>query len=603
MIEIGGGAIADSGGIPAGVGIALLPVRISVGAPGSSALPVRISVVGADILSGVDTVSDNGTVAAVWGMVIEVGGVDVTSSVIGEVVVEAEESAARVADFSIHQPSGTVFLPTAWQGRSVRIYLADMSSGVISSQLLIFSGIVDLPRVQPRDGQISLRCTDNRQGAIASLSRNDVAALLPESRYSPAVFSAGATALQHANDRLSTLAAALDLSPSGSIRVTPWAAKTLADLSFDGDHVIDGSVAVDIADRGSLVNQVSIDFGYRFPRIKAEGYLVSYNFLALKKTSFGYWVRDGNHFLRRAAVESAISKAGGTVVAMSWIPLPTKAQILPGSGGVPAGAWLPNPPVDVLFCLGFEAVVSFDYAQQAEEAHHITVHNPASVAAVGVVADSMSGALDGVYDDPVAVEQNILLYRREVTTIPPKNLAAVYVGLTNSTNGTLTTDSDRSAANAAMETLIAIAATKIHASHRQHIVSASVPANPSVDVDKTIAIEAQGITAQGKVRRIVHHLDPGSGSAITEFELAICSVAGVGVTHPEDTNTAPDGTSDGTTNTLDPPVVTWNGMAGQDQVITIEFPGVVEAERARGAVNIVSEYRAAIPEDLLEIVL
>lgn len=592
MIEIAGAAIADSGGV-SGAG----------GAVGTATLPLRIVVVAPDVLSGSETVTDGGAGAAVWGVVVEVGGVDVSDSVIGEVVVEAEESAARVADFSLFQAPGTVFVPSAWPGRAVRIYLADMSSGAPASLLLIFSGIVDLPQVQPLAGQIRLRCTDNRQAAIAALGRASVGALLAGSYYSPAVFSGGATSLQHANDRLSTLPAALDLSPSGALRVTPWAAKEAADLAFDADQVLDGTVSVDVAERGALVNRVAIDFGYRFPRIKAEGYVVAYDYLALHATSFVYWVRDGNSFLQRAAVEAAISAAGGTIVSITWVALPTTAQVIPGTGGAPAGAWLPNPVTDVLFCLGFSAVVSFDYAQQVDETHSIVVHNPASIGAIGIVSDTMSGALEGVYDDPVAVEQNILLYRQQVTTIPPKNLAPVVVGLTNSVTGTLTADSDRAAANAAMEALIAIAATKIHASHRQHTVSASVPANPVLDVDKTVAIAAQGVAAKGKVRRVRHRLDPTAGTAISDFDLAICAIAGVGVAHPEDANTAPAGTSAGTTNTLEAPEVTWNGLVGQDQVITIEFPGVEEAERARGAVAIASDYRAAIPEDLLEVML
>lgn len=603
MIEIAGGALADSGGIPAGVGVATLPVRIDVGPTGTATLPVRISVVSTEVLSGAETATDGGTVAAVWGILVEVGGVDVTASVIGEVTVEAEESAARVADFSLHQPPGTVFVPASWSGRPVRIYLNDMSAGVPASQMLIFSGVVDLPQVEPRGGQIRLRCTDNRQGAISALEKAAVASLLAGSRYSPAVFAAGATALQHANDRLSTLASALDLAPDGALRVTPWAAKTPADLSFTDDQVLDESVSVDVAERGSLINSIKVDFGYRFPRIKAEGYLVSYNPLALNHTSFAYWVRAGNYLLQRAAVEAAIGAAGGSIIEITWINLPTKAVVIPGAGGVPAGAWLPNPPVDAQYCLGFSAVVSFDYAQKVEETHQITVYNPVSVATVGVVSSSMSGALEGVYEDTVAVEQNILLYREGVTAIPPKNIAPVEIGLTNSVNGTLTADSDRAAANAAMETLIAIASTTIHASHRQHAVKAAVPANPALDIDKTVAIDAQGVTARGKVRRVVHRLDPSSGSAISEFDLAVCSIAGIGISHADDAIAAPAGTSAGTTNALMPPVVTWNGLAGQDQVITIEFPGVEEAERARGAVTIVSEYRAAIPEDLLEVEL
>jgi hypothetical protein len=215
----------------------------------------------------------------------------------------------------------------------------------------------------------------------------------------------------------------------------------------------------------------------------------------------------------------------------------------------------------------------------------------------------MSGALVGEYDDPVAVEQNILLYRGKVTTIPPKNLAPVVVGLTNSVNGTLTIDTDRTAANAAMETLIAIAGTKIFGSHRRHTVSAGVPCAPVVDVDKTIAINAGGVLAKGKTRRVVHRLDAEAGTAITTFEMAICSVAGVGVTHAGDSVVAPVGTSAGTTNTLAAPVVTWDGVLGHDNTITIEFPGVEATERDKATRVIDTAFASAIVEDVFEVTM
>jgi len=331
--------------------------------------------------------------------------------------------------------------------------------------------------------------------------------------------------------------------------------------------------------------------------------MVSFDVLELHDTAFGYWVRDGNYFLQRAAVTAAIEQAGGHVVSVEWLALPTTGQIIPGTGGVPAGAWLPNPPVDVEYCLGFVAVVSFDYAQQTEETHEITVSNAASIDTVGVVRDAISGALEGVYDDTVAIESNILLYRQKITTIPPKNLAPIVVGLTNSVTGTLSTDTDRAAANMAMETLIAAATTRIFESHRQHAVSASVPCQPLLDVDKSVSVDAQGVTAKGKVRRVLHRLNPDSGMAVSEFELAICSVAGVGITHPEDEIIAPDGTTAGTSNTLEAPTVVWNGMNGEDGVITITFPGVEEAERAKGAHTIYSAFAAPLVEDVFEVTL
>lgn len=569
------------------------------GPTGIAELPIRVSVVSPAISSGAETVTDAGEQAAVWGVRVEVAGEDVSDSVIGEVVVEAEENAARVADFSLHQPSGTVVTPAAWCGRAVRIWLADMSTGVPTESMLLFSGVVDVPTVTPRSGMITLRCTDNRQGVLAAQDRATIAALLPGARYSPAIFDAGATSLVYAGDLLSTVPMALDLSPDGALRATQWAAKAIPDLSLDDDHVLDESVAVDLAERASLINRVKVRFGYRFPRMKAEGYLVSYDFLALAQTSFAFWVRDGGYFLQRAAVEAAIEQAGGSIISMTWIELPTESVPIPGTGG----AWIPIADVHDIWCLGFAAVVSFDYGQQHEEDYDLTVQATASMTAVGVVQDEISGALEGVYDDPVAAEQNVLLFRNKISVIPPKSVATPIAGVTNSVDPVLTTDSDRAAAEAAIETLISIAMTRIHAAHRQHAVSASVPANPVIDLDKTIAIDAQGVTATGKVSRVVHRIDPAAGSAITEFRLAICSIAGVGVVHPADDVVAPVGSSDGTSNTLASPNITWNGQAGQDQVFTISFAGVEEAERAKAIHNIEAVYDAPLFEDVLEIVL
>ena len=134
-------------------------------------------------------------------------------------------------------------------------------------------------------------------------------------------------------------------------------------------------------------------------------------------------------------------------------------------------------------------------------------------------------------------------------------------------------------------------------------MTASVPANPVIDVDKTVMIDAEGVLAKGKVRRVVHRLDADSGAAVSEIELAICSVAGVGISHPEDAIVAPAGTSAGTTNTLAAPTVVWNGLGGEDGVITITFPGVEAAERAKASAVIESAFAAPLVEDVFEVTL
>jgi len=587
---------------PAAFGVApvvvSLPIAVDVSALQAPALPVQVSVVPASIAAGTTTVADGGTTAAAWRLVVEVAGVDVSDSVLGEVTVEAEESAARVADLALHQPAGTVVTPGDWIGASVAIWLASAGSGTPTDAVLVFSGIVETPAIVPGSRRIGLRCTDNRQGVLAALNRSQLDELIT-GWYSNAVFDDGATSLTRAADLLSTIPYALDIKPGLGLRLTPWAAKPTADLSFDADDVLGDSVKYSPPDRGALVNRVAVSFGYRFPRQKCEGYSIGYDRIALDMTSFGQWVKDGNYILQRAAVEAAIGKAGAAIVDITWREIPTHPVKLPGSDGY----WLPTPSQHNLLCMGFAAVVSFDFNQEQTERYKITVENAASIARIGVVAADMSGAMEGVWDDPTAAEHAVLLWKKKITMIPPRSTAPVSVGFINAIDAELTGDTNRDAAAGAVMTLIAVARTKIAAAHRQHSVRAAVAARPALDLDQTVAIDAAGVTAKGKVRHLRHRFDTDSGEAITEFTLAVSSIAGVGYAHPDSEIVAPEGTEAGAGSAVDAVEINWNGLIGQDDVITVSFPGVLEDERNNMDTEIVARHDAPIPEDVLEITL
>lgn len=578
--------------------VVTLPVAVDVSALQTPALPVQVSVLAPGIAAGSVTVTDGGTTAAVWRLVVEVGGVDVSDSVLGPVTVEAEESTARVADFDLYQPAGTVVTPTDWIGAPVNIWLAAAGSGAPESAVLVFAGLVETPEIAPGSQRIGLRCSDNRQGIISAMTREQVTDAV-FGYYSDAVFDAGAPSLTRCNDLLSTIPYACDIKPGAGLRMTPWAAKTTPDLSFDADDVLDQSVQYDPPERSGLTNRVTIRFGYRFPRQKCEGYEIGYDRLALDMTSFGQWVKEGNYILQREAVRTAIERAGAAIVDITWRELPTAPVKLPGSDGY----WLPTPGQHNLLCMGFAAVVSFDFNQEQTENFVLTVENAASIARIGVVADEMSGALEGVWDDPTAAEHAVLLWKKKITMIPPRSTAPVSVGFINAIDAELTVDTNRDAAASAMETLIAIARTKIAAAHRSHAVRAAVPANPTLDLDKTVAIDADGVTAKGKVRHLRHRFDTESGEAVTEFTLAVSSMAGVGYTHPDSPTTPPDGTIAGVGTPVDAVEINWNGLVGQDDVITVSFPGVTDGERENTDTEIVARYDAPVAEDILEITL
>lgn len=577
------------------VNLPLVIAMYPAGAVGSLDLPITINVVSAAHLSGAASIGDGGTAAAVWGCFVMIDGVDVTGNVLGDVTIEADESSACIADFVLRPDVGTVINPPDWVGRPVTISVADISSGSPANSTLLFSGLVELPQLDIDLGAMKLSCSDNYQTRISALSRAELAALIG-GYDSPAVFDAGGGSWTYAQDLLSTVPKALELTVGGGFRITPWAAKAVPDLSFDADTLLDGKLTVDLAQRSGLTNHVDIAFDYRFPRVKTEGHVVSLDLLALYATGFGDYVNDGNAFLFRTQVPDAIEAAGGTIVSVTYMPLPTIPMTVGGA------MWLPNPATDVQLCLGFNAVVSFDYAQQTQEAHKIAVSCAKSIANVGLIGETMSGALEGKYPDISATETSRLLYKNGISGIPPLDPGTVVSGHTNATEVTLTADTNRAAANAAMQALIGVAMTKILKAHRQNTVSGALPLWPALTLDKTVHVDSGKVQATGKVVKVRHALSPASGTATTDISLAISSAAGVGVVHSNDGNTAPSGTTAASTALAGAPVVVFKFGALEDKSLTITFPGVEAAERQKANVTLPSSYAVAVPEDPLSII-
>lgn len=569
-----------------------MPVRLV-----TSRLPVRVLEVASDVATGAASVAFNNGAAATWACVIELGGIDISDRVTGDVVVEGEENAARVCDFSFILEPGVIDV-VSLNGKDVTISVGQAIGGSVVGAVRIFTGCVDTPSIDTSTSTVALRCSDNRQSIIAGFQKSQIAEILPGSYFSPAVFSAAVSAWAEFNARLSTIPASVEINAFGSIRVTPWAAKEVPDIIFDDDIVLDGGISPELASRSELINRVDIEFGYRYPRVKSEGYLVSYDYL-LDTPGFADWVRDGNAFLTRAQVVRAIESAGGTVEEVVWSALPSHAVMLPSGDA----AWIPNPATDNLLCLGFNALVSFDYAQEQDEKHVITVSCDQSIGAIGVVRESLNGAMQGRYVDLVAAETAIKSFRQSTSDKPPRDVAPIGRGLTIAQSVTLTDDTNRDAAVAAMQCLIAIAKAKIQQAHRRSSAQFKVPFWPALDIDKTVRASARGVTARGKVRRFVHRLSPATGSAVTECTLALSLAAGVGATQFDDSMPVPGAVQDGATSTLGLPIVIWNGLLGQDQNITITFPGVEDAERQLAVTKIETQVSVGVAEDLLEIVI
>lgn len=541
--------------------------------------------------------ADGGSAAAVFRARVVIDGQDVTDWIVGVIEIEAEEGAATIADINLLLQAGAIIYVSDWVRKSVVISVGDYSMGAMVNETVKFTGSVNLPKIGPDNQTLILRCTDDYQTRVGGMTKAALASLIG-GYYSSAIFETGASSWVYAQDRLSTVRASLDISPTGGLRMTPWQAKAVADFTFTDDDIQDGSISTDFAEAGRLVNKITITFQYRFPRMKSEGYQC--NFDALDPIGFEQYIIDDMYIPPRSQVVSAIESAGGTVESIAYDALPTTSVILHGSGGAPAGTWIPNPSTDPQLCTGWQAIVSFDYAQETDETHTIVVSNPLSIAEIGVVDETMSGALQGEYNDISSVETAAVLYKNSITSIPPMNIAPVVAGMTNAVDVSLSADTDRAAANNAMETLIAIASTKIVSAHRANSVTATVLMHTGLDVSKTVSISSSKMLAKGKVRKLKTRIDTDNAVATDTFDLAISQIAGVGTNHAEDDNVAPDGTTATISTALAAPVVVFNNTSAGDHSLTITFPGVEATERNRAEVDLASAYSVAIQEDLFE---
>lgn len=537
----------------------------------------------------------SGSAAARWAAIVTIAGADQSARVVGEIRIDAEEDAARVAEVTIRPPPATAFTVQDWLGKTLTIDLADVASGAPLSVVRLFTGLIDTPTLDLDQRTIGLRCTDDLQGVIDALDNGAIDTLISGAYGSPVIFDPAATGWAYAQDRLSTVPASLSLSPTGSARLTGWAPAGVPHLALTAAHLLDGSLSIALSGRHQLVNQVIATFGFRFPRVKAECYDLNYQYV--DSSTFAAHLAAGNYWLQRSQVEQAIHAAGGTIESITYTDMP--ATNVSWSGGI----WTPNPAADIFLCQGFQAVVSFDFAQQIEETHVLTIAAPNSISTVGLRADQLSGALEGRYLPIASAEHSAVLYRNRISGVPPLDTATPTAGYTTAAEVTLTTDSDRSAAESAMATLIAIAKTRIWGSHRGNRVSAATPLNPAIDLDQTISIAVSGCSARGKVASLSHRLAPASGEAVTEFSLAICSVSGTGTSHPDTPITAPAGTTPTSTLLTGSPSADFKMGPSEDHSLTVTFPGVESAERARAQVTLTASYDATLTEDPLAITL
>ena len=457
------------------------------------------------------------------------GGVDVSAAVTGTIQIDREEGAAAVAEFTLLPATGPIDL-VHWLGAPVAIDVAINGD----PPQRVFTGRVSDPLYDAVARTTTFACVDGLQN-ILDAAPVAIVDLLAGGYWSAAVFNSEATGSERAQDRLSTIPEALDLSPAGAFRRTPWAAKASADYTFTPDSIVDQSLRVEPGPWREMSNRVELTVELRYTRHRHRER--SYHWVY--EPTFHNWIVDHTSLPTQDMIRRAAEEQSWRLTYENFVGLPVTTNPQTGkvesqviNGVVWTNDGLTNK--DVLEAtLG--AYVRWD--ETVTETYAIAVEAPASVARFGPITRteyvSLSADDDGL-DWTAAPEPTAgALGGESAPELSGGGIGTSFpdlAGAGTAPNGDRYLDTlDAPAAQSAAVTALARARTAILAAHRANTVEIATPLLPGIDLIHTAAVDTVPVAAKGKVRQVVHRID-SLGEATTTVRIAVSQASDAAVT-------------------------------------------------------------------------
>lgn len=545
---------------------------------GDISIPVFMDVTGEDDLSaGVDIrVFDPSLYfdfttrnAFRWGAVVTletVGGDrpgesgDISEFLTGTISVEAEESTARVADFTREpRPIGPCptetdpeFLDiTKHVGRSVTIdyVLKDTDGSVLDTQR-VFTGLVDNVTYDPVTRLSGYTCTDNRQVLLENMDRTAIDGLMPGSYYSDFVFDPDADNFEYASDRLSTIPFTLDLDRFGAWQYTPFRAQASGAWSFGEANTIYETLGIEIENYRNITTQVDIEIPYSFKRLRERLGTFGWSYPG----SFCNYLNSGHTLPRKDMIVQAANGGSWTLDSVTFENMPPSSnyQCAQLGGGINMDQiWVNDGSGNApFFALAASGTITKRFRNTVRENYLLTIKAPEAEARFGgVIKDSFTVSVDAQFDendwasDKVTVEEAYIERNPRIKftvqragdglggagfDLSPEN----NFGYDFSVQGTdryydLTGyeipsgEGRREDLDNAINTAIQKGKVMLLESHRQNRVTWQSLLMPELELYQTLEIDTCPVHARGKVFSIVHEMDMSSGAATTQVTVSV----------------------------------------------------------------------------------
>ena len=510
-------------------GQAIVPLEIDVTFnTGTAVVPLEIEVFGTgqaivtleQQIFDEDEFAPTGGETLIWRAKVTLDGVDVSDNVTDDISVEAEEGSARIADFRLKPAAGAVTL-TDWVGAPVTIdFVALDSSGSVVAETRVFTGIVDVPDYDPITRITSYSCTDNFQQKVEQTARVDLDAFIG-GRWSPFIFDEEVDNWQYAQDRLSTVAKSLDLTPFGNLRpATAWEGQATENYLFEESDVFDESIGVELESARNILGSFDIEFNYQFERLRSRQLTFQWRFPG----SFCDWLTGRTTIPQKAFIQDAAEGTGWALTFIYFEDLPPSQLVSCGADGLIP--WLNFPTPTTRLCFSSNGILEKRFAQAVREKYTLRIQGPASE-----FSDVRSGRTFNVqseYDTD----------GWEDSEFPPTQVNVFRLG----GNDDFYEDRDeeeignRTDMEEAMNTVIDIGKVNVLDAHRQNRITFDVSLRPQIDLIHTVRIDTTNVEAKGKVSQIVHVMNIETGEATSKVTISVSQASGTPVS---ETPTAP----------------------------------------------------------------
>ena len=419
-------------------------------------------------------------------------------------------------------PGSGIYNLYSYQGKQLTISVRTNGS----SFKRIFTGIVDIPRVETVNEKIVLEGVSVRETLIRQYMTPYVAGI---GYYSTTVFGPRNNVFKETTDRMTTLAADLDFDASGNWTITSWTPKSVADITLqNSDLYREQQPEVRIESGREVVNTIGIT--------------INYNYQRLHETTLGYqWtsglqpcdlLTGGNTLPTREMIRTAAAGAGWKLDTISftniwpsgwyrcgdltigWVN--TRQNVLLSNSNATAGnaasysvsQTTATSEISTLLAIGAQWSCRKRFTQNVQESYSLVVSSAQSQSLYGIREQNENLDLQAEFDPEQWEDES--LYS---TVFPGTKIGSV-------SNYYINQDSQATELSNSIITALNKAKTQILSSHRDTEIGFTTFINPNFELRHTIELNADRIQCKGKVRSITHKFS-ASGEATSSVKILL----------------------------------------------------------------------------------